>query len=85
LKDWHICLGDDCARDSAFEDYNCAVPIETADSEDPLSLGDGEPGCILDEYCDNGLYEPCNDVEVVNWSAEVVVEWPEIGISAYIE
>jgi len=85
LKDWHICFGTDCSRDAEFEEFNCAESIETADSEDPLSLGDGEPGCILDSYCDNGLFEPCTDVETVSWSAEVRVDWPEIEVSDYIE
>jgi len=47
MKDWHLCIGDDCARDEDFEEYNCAEPIETADSEDPLSLGAGNPGCEI--------------------------------------
>jgi len=86
MKDWHLCLGDKCSRDSDFEDYNCAEPIETADPEDPLSLGVGEPGCeIIDEYCDNGLFPPCSDTVVVEYSAEVKIDWPEIKTSDYIE
>jgi len=86
MKDWHVCFGDECARDSSFEEYNCAEPIETADPEDPLSLGPDEPGCGLgDDVCDNGLYAPCTDEVPVTYSAEVRVDWPTIEVSDYIE
>jgi hypothetical protein len=58
LKDVHVCYGKKCAVDDGFEKFNCAVPIEKADAEDPLSLGPGTPGCKK-KYCKNGLYPPC--------------------------
>jgi hypothetical protein len=69
MKDWHLCLGSGCARDDNFEEFNCADPIETADPEDELSLGPGLPGCELPEYCDDGLYPPCEEPEVWEGSA----------------
>jgi len=64
---------------------NCADPIETADPEDPLSLGPDQPGCELDEYCETGLYPPCEPVEEWEGSAEVTITWPEIEVTDYIE
>jgi len=85
MKDWHLCIGETCARDDLFEEYNCAEDIETADPEDPLSLGEGEPGCDLGDYCDNGLYPPCYDEVPVEYSAEITIDWPELDVSEYIE
>jgi hypothetical protein len=85
LKDVHLCLGKDCSRDDGFEEFNCAEPIATADPNDENSLGEGQPGCPLDEYCDNGLFEPCEVAEEVERSAKADVEWPELDVSDLIE
>jgi hypothetical protein len=71
MKDWHLCLGSNCAREDGFEDLNCADPIETADPNDELSLGPGLPGCELPTYCDAGFYPPCEDVVEWEGSAEI--------------
>lgn len=85
MKDWHLCIGSGCAREDNFEDLNCADPIDTADPEDPDSLGTGQPGCDLGTYCDDGMYEPCEEPPA-EWegSAEVTIEWPEIDSSDLI-
>ena len=27
LKDWHLCLGNECYKENNFEEFNCAEPI----------------------------------------------------------
>jgi len=83
MKDWHVCLGTNCARTDDFEDLNCATPIEDVDMENAFDdLGPGEPGCELDDYCENGLFEPyCEVEEVFEGSAKVTIEWPEVDAS----
>lgn len=62
--------------------------METADSEDPLSLGAGEPGCTDVPICDDGLAPPCGpEVEPPTeheGSAEVHIEWPELEATQFI-
>lgn len=85
MKEWHLCLGSNCAIDGGFEDLNCAEPIETADPEDPFSLGVGMPGCGLLSSCSNGLPEPCEpETEPFEGSAQIEIEWPEIDPSDLI-
>jgi len=68
LKQTTLCIGANCYKDADFEEFNCAVPIETANSDDVNSLGLGQPGCSDDEecqnyeiceICENGLAPPC--------------------------
>jgi hypothetical protein len=85
MKDWHLCIGEGCAREGDFEELNCADAIDVADPEDPESLGEGQPGCILPPYCDDGMYEPCGEPEPeYEGSVEVEIEWPEIDSSDLI-
>jgi hypothetical protein len=60
MKQTTLCLGTGCYRIDDFEELDCAEPIETADSTNPLSLGVGLPGC--DEpgpICPDGTYPDC--------------------------
>jgi hypothetical protein len=82
LKDWHLCLGSNCAREDDFEDLNCADPIEVANPLDELSLGPGLPGCELDEYCDDGFYPPCCEGDECGvdeeYSAEIKINYDSV-------
>jgi hypothetical protein len=83
MKDWHLCLGSNCAIIDDFEDLNCADPIETADKTADESLGPALPGCDLGEYCDDGMYEPCDcegdDCDVVSeYSAEIHIDYTHV-------
>jgi len=62
MKQTHLCLGAGCFIDDGFEDLNCAVAIDVADSADDLSLGVGMPGCETPPMCNDGMYEPCPEV-----------------------
>jgi hypothetical protein len=84
MKDWHLCLGSNCAREDGFEDLNCADPIETADPNDELSLGPGLPGCDLPTYCDDGFYPPCEDVVEWEGSAEITIDYDSIDPTGVI-
>jgi len=61
LKQTTLCLGAGCFTEVAYEEMNCAVPFVTADYEDPLSLGVGQPGCDGWDMCEDGLSPPCGE------------------------
>lgn len=86
MKDWHLCLGSGCARDSNFEEFNCADHIDVADPLDELSLGPGLPGCELDEYCEEtGFYGKCKEEPTVyEGSAEVVIDYSGVNATGLI-
>lgn len=86
MKDWHLCLGPECARDDDFEELNCADPIEESDMSD-ASLGEDNPGCPLDKYCENGLWEdPCDGEEVhEEYSAEIKIDYTQVDPTGIIE
>jgi len=84
MKDVHVCYGKKCAIDDDYEEKNCAVPIEKADVDDPLSLGPGLPGCKI-KYCPDGMIrDPCKPEEKYNGSAEVTIKWPDVKPSDLI-
>jgi len=84
MKQTTLCIGTGCYVDDGFETLNCAEPIATADSEDPLSLGPDQPGCEMGEYCENGLPLPCSEEPEYQGSAQPHIEWPEIDTSDLI-
>jgi hypothetical protein len=85
MKQTYLCIGSPCFQEDNFEEINCAEPLTTADSEDPLSLGPDQPGCEGVEYCEEtGLALPCSEVSEYEGSATVDIEWPEIDTSDLI-
>lgn len=86
MKDWHLCLGQNCALDGDFEDINCADPIDTANPDDPESLGEGLPGCDIKDVCDDGSFPPCDDVVPTEGEGSVEVEttFPDLDPSDLI-
>lgn len=81
MKCWNLCMGSDCARSENFEELNEAMAIsDDLDTSDDASLGAGEPGCIVVDACENGLYDPfCGNATSFEGSAEVTINWPEIS------
>jgi len=73
--------------EEGFEAVNCALPYATADPEDPLALGNNEPGCDGCDDCGNGLAAPCDvppPPPPFEGSAEVHIDWPELDATEYI-